>query len=260
MGAGTSLAAAGDQASAAQSAQALQAQEAQNALNQNQAQFNTNQANEAPWIQAGQGAVGQLSTLASNFQPWNQQFQAPTAAQAAQTPGYQFQLQQGENALQNSAAAAGGLTTGATGAALEQYGQGLASTDYQQVYNNAFQNYQQNYQQYLNNNNTQFNQLASVAGAGQTATGTAGQLGQASANTGANIALTTGAQQGQQINNAGAANASGYIGAGNAFSGGISNIGQALSLQQYLNQSQNQNNITYTGNQDPLGNYPMAGG
>ena len=231
MGAGTSLAAAGDQAGAANNAANLQAQEAQNALDFQKQQYATQQQEAQPWIQAGQGAIGQLSQIAQNYNPTANQFQAPTAAQAAATPGYQFQFQQGENALQNSAAAAGGLTTGATGAALEQYGQGLASTDYQQVYNNAFQQYQQNYAQQLN----QFNQLASVSGLGQVATGQSAQAGQAAANNVGNISLTSGAQQGHQINNAAAANASGYVGAGNAAASGINGVSQALTLQSILN-------------------------
>ena len=256
-GAVGSTLASGEQAGAANNAQALQAQEAQNALNFQEQQYNTQQTNEAPWIQAGQGAVGQLAGIAANQQPWTGSFQAPTAAQAAQTPGYQFQFQQGENALQNSAAAAGGLTTGATGAALQQYGQGLASTDYQQVYNNAFQNYQQGYQQFLNNQNTQFNQLASVAGLGQNATQSAGQTGQAAANNVGNISLTSGAQQGQQINNAAAANASGYVGAGNAAASGINGVSQALTLQSILSgqNSNAANTAAATSSGVPYGGY-----
>ena len=230
--------AANTQANAAESAQGLQAQEAANALAQQQSQFNTTQANEAPFIQAGQGAVTQLSSLlqpgGALSQGWNQQFQAPTAAQAAQTPGYQFALQQGENALQNSAAAAGGLGSGATGAALEQYGQGLANTNYQQVYNNALTQYQQSYNQFQQNQANQYNRLAGLSGTGQTAVGQLGQLGQQASNNTSNIALTTGAQQGQQLNNAGAANASGYVGIGNALSGGLNNLASLSTLQQLL--------------------------
>ena len=67
-------------------------------------------------------------------------FQAPTAAEAAATPGYQFQFDQGLNALQRSQAATG-ITGGGAAKAAEQYGQGLASTNYQQAYNDALGTY-----------------------------------------------------------------------------------------------------------------------
>jgi hypothetical protein len=50
-------------------------------------------------------------------------------------PGYQFRLQQGENAIMRSAAARGGRMGGDTLKALMEHGQGLASQEYQ----NAFQ-------------------------------------------------------------------------------------------------------------------------
>src|ERR1039458_2036342 len=76
VGAGASLAggamsanaagnAAQTQAGAAEQAQQLQATEAQNALNFQKQEFSTQQQNEAPWLTAGTGAVGQLSGLTS---------------------------------------------------------------------------------------------------------------------------------------------------------------------------------------------------
>ena len=111
--------------------------------------------NQAPYTAAGASSVNQLAQMAQAG--YGQTFQAPTAAQAEATPGYQFTLQQGENALQNSAAASGGLLSGNEAAAQQQYGQGLASTTYQQSYNNALSAYQQNYGQYQN-------QLAALQG------------------------------------------------------------------------------------------------
>src|ERR1039458_7318764 len=59
----------------------------------------------SPYTQAGQQAPGPLSSLLPSPgqglpPPWTQQFTAPTAAQAAATPGYQFQQQQGQAAMQ----------------------------------------------------------------------------------------------------------------------------------------------------------------
>jgi hypothetical protein len=253
--AGTSLSAAGTQASAAEQAQQLQAQEAQNSLNFQEQEWNTQQANEAPWLQAGKGALNNLQgILASPGQGWNQTFTPPTAAQAEQYPGYQFQEQQGEGALQNSAAAKGALYSGNTQEALAQYGQQSAQSDYTNVYNQAFQQYQQGYGEYQN----QLNRLSALAGTGQTAATTLGSEGQAAASNIGNTYLTTGAQQGQDIQNAGAATASGYVGAGNALSGGISSIPNLLMLQQMLGQSSAPGTVAYPG-QVPTGGINATG-
>src|SRR5277367_6069142 len=107
------------QANASKYAANLQYGLGEQQLNQNQSQFNTTQQNQAPWLKAGTQGIGTLAQLLSTpgqglLTPWTQEFQAPTAAQAQATPGYQFQQQQGQNAVQNSAASQGGLlSTGA---------------------------------------------------------------------------------------------------------------------------------------------------
>lgn len=95
---------------------------------------------------AGYGGFGSASGGAPSFAGPNtiQPFTAPTAEQAAQMPGYQFALTQGLQALQNSAAAKGGLLGGATGKALEDYGQAAAAQQYQNVYNQALQGWEAN--------------------------------------------------------------------------------------------------------------------
>ena len=107
-----------------------------------------------------------------------------------ETPGYQFQLQQGLNAIQGSAASKGLLHSGATLKALNNYAQGQANQEYGDYYN----------------------RLAAMAGYGQTATNSINQQGQAVGN---NISdLQT------QVGNA---RASAYLGNNN--SGGLLNAG-----------------------------------
>lgn len=239
VGAAGSVAAGSEQAGAAKSAAQLQAQEAANSLAFQKQEFSTEQANEAPFLAAGTGAVNELSSQLSTpgqglLTPWTQQFEAPTAQQAQQTPGYQFTLQQGEQALQNSAAASGGLLTGGTAKGITNYAEGLADTTYQQTFQNSLTAYQQAYNTFQNNQTNTYNRLAGVAGAGQTAATTLGQQGQQAASNVSNINLTTGQLQGQDLQNAAAATASGYAGAANALGSGISSIGQLLTLQQLL--------------------------
>jgi hypothetical protein len=238
--AGASAYGASKQAGAAEQGQNLQAQEAQNALNFQEQEWNQQQANEAPWLKAGGGA---LKTLSSQLSTPGQgllsaypggTFQSPTLAQAEQQPGYQFALQQGEGALQNSAAAKGNLLSGNTLEAQQQYGQGLAETNYNNVYQQALQNYNTNFNVWNQDQSNVYNRLAGVAGAGQTAVGQLGQEGQAASQNTGNIMLTTGAQQSQEMNNAAAAMASGYTGAGNAIGGSIGNLTQLAMLQQIL--------------------------
>ena len=220
LGSHAAKSAAGAQESAAQQALGVSQTNQNASIGAQQKATGQQAANEAPYTSAGAGAANQLSSLlGSPGGGWNQSFQAPTAAQAAATPGYQFQLQQGENALQNSAAANGGLLSGNEAAAQQQYGQGLASTNYQQTYNNAFQNYLQNYQQYQN----QVGNLQNLAGLGQTATGQVNALNQAGAQNQGALNYAFSGQQGGDITNYGNAKASGYIGANNAWGNAINN-------------------------------------
>lgn len=168
-------------------------------------------------------------------------FTAPTAAQAQATPGYQFALNQGENAVQAGAAANGSLLTGGTLNAEQQYGQGLANTNYNNVYNQALQSYNTNYNTWANNQANQFNRLAALANAGQTSAQQLGSAGLQSAQQVGNTLSNTGQQVGQQYNNAAAATASGYIGSANAWGQGLTgatgNLSQLALLQSLMKQN-----------------------
>lgn len=235
--AGASLAGAGDQADAAQQGQQLQAQEAQNALDFQKQQFATQQQNLAPWLNAGSSAVSTLSGLVPQLNAQSAaypSFTAPTAEDARNTPGYQFQLQQGEGAVDNGAAARGGLLSGNTLNAENQFGQGLADSTYNDTYNRALQTYGTNFNAFNTTQANQFNRYASLAGVGQQAATTLGQEGQAAAGNVANIDLNTGQQQAQSLNNAASATASGYVGAANSATGAVNNISQYALLSQLL--------------------------
>ncbi len=185
-------------------AQQAQAVSQQNQTNANQFQqnvLNSTTAAEQPYQQVGSTAAGNLNDLLK------QGFTAPTLQQAEATPGYQFQLQQGTNAINENAAANGTLMSGNTGVALQNYGQNLAQTAYQQTYNNALNTYDTN----LNANQAGVN-------AGLSSTGQLGQLGQAAAQNISGTDLTAANQQMNQINNAAAARASGYLGAAQGYS------------------------------------------
>ncbi len=75
-------------------------------------------AYQQPWQDQGQNAL-------KGFQAWSTD---PNAVSS--DPSYQFRFNQGQNALENSAAARGGLLSGNTGKALTDYGQNAASQEY----------------------------------------------------------------------------------------------------------------------------------
>ena len=140
-------------------------------------------------------------------------------------PGYAFRMSEGMKALERSAAARGGLLSGATLKGTQRYGQDLASQEYQ----NAFNRYQAERAGTLN----PFQALAGTAQTSANVLGQqAGQLGQ---------------QLGSNIIGSGNAQASGYIGQANAIAGGL---GQGLNFyqnQQLLNRLPNYNMQTLGG-------------
>lgn len=193
-----------------------------------------------------------LGGYGSLLQPFGQTFQAPTNVTEQNDPGYQFRLNQGMKALTNSASAKGTLLNGGTGKDITQFGQDYASNEYNNVYNRAYNQYATQYNQYQQHNTDVYNRLAGLSGVGQTAASTLGTLGQQTAQNVSNIDLTTGAQQGQDINNAGAARASGIVGAGNAYSSGLGSLA-SLGYLPYLQQMMQQQTTPTNWNDAAVG-------
>ena len=143
-------------------------------------------------------------------------------------PGYAFRLSEGMKALDRTAAARGGLLSGATLKAVQRYGQDLASQEYQNAYN-----------RYQTNRANQLNPLMGYAtGPGLSAT---------AASSGA--AQNFGTQTGQNLQNAASARASGYIGGANALNQALGNAGNIYSNygrnQMFANMFGNQGNVSY---------------
>jgi len=225
LGSSASKSAASTQAAAAQQAAQLQFQ-----------MYQMTAARLQPFVQTGVAANQQLGGLLGlpGFQASGaggmgtgslvQPFQ-PTMNQLAQTPGYQFTLQQGEQAVTNQATALGqgpGMTpegpsvSGPEGKGLAQYAEGLASTTYQQQF--------QNYWSQLNNI---YNMVSGVSGAGANAAAGVGQAGQVAGQNAAN-ALQTGA----------AASAAGQIGAASAEQNALGGVTQGALVGALLQSNQ----------------------
>lgn len=188
-------------ADAAGSAADVQSQAAQENARLQREIFEKQVELQEPWRKAGIEALNKLAPLMDYEKFGQQQFQAD--------PGYAFRMSEGMKALERSAAARGGLLSGGTLKATQRFGQDLASQEYM----NAFNRYQAE-------RAARLQPLQSMAGLGQsTAQQIAGQAGQMGANVGESMAA------------AAQARASGYMGAANAFTGG---------LGSYLTYSQNQ--------------------
>lgn len=80
---------------------------------------------------------------AFDYAPWTppSNFTAPTLAEAQAQPGYQFGLQQGQDALQNAAAARGTLRGGGTLKDLFNYTNAAAEQNYGNVFNQNLTTY-----------------------------------------------------------------------------------------------------------------------
>ena len=128
-------------------------------------------------------------------------------------PAYQFQLKQGQQQLDRSNAARGMGYSGAQMKAAQDYGQGMASQQYDKEYNRATSEFGDYY-----------NRLAGLAQGGQQAATTLGSYGNQYANAGSNTLGSLGGYLQNNLGQAANARASGYIGKANAINGGIQNI------------------------------------
>jgi len=179
-------------------------------------------ADQQPWLDAGHNALTQLASGTGAGGQFTKTF---TGADLASDPGYQFRLDQGNQAIERSAAARGGLLSGAAAKALTRYSQGVASDEYGNAYN-----------RFNNDQSTQYNRLASLAGVGQAATNQVGQAGQNAYGTIANAGQNTSNAAQNNLTGAGNARASGYVAGANALTGAIGQGVNWYQNNQLLNQ------------------------
>jgi hypothetical protein len=200
IGASASSSAAGQQASAGSTGAGMQMLGQIQNINRNQ-----------PFVDAGVRATQRLENgfssgqLGGNFTPQN--------FLENQDPGYGFQLNQGQQALQNSQAAGSGILSGSALKGLIGYNQGMASTGYQNAYD-----------RWLNTQKNTYSQLQGQQSIGQNAAAGVGNNG-----------TTAAAGMASSYNGIGNAQASGTMGSANALSGGISNGAGYYQLNSLMN-------------------------
>ncbi|HEV2097705.1 MAG TPA: hypothetical protein VGR45_02130 [Stellaceae bacterium] len=161
------------------------------------------------------------------------------------SPSYNFELQQGAQAIQDAGSGTTGAISGNTLKALQGYGTGLAGQDFWNWYNAQNSQYWNQYNAASNRQNSIYNMLTGLSGQGLGAATQTGQFGQAAVS---NI--------GNDIMSGAAAGAAGTVGAANAITGGLSSLGNAAMLQSLF---ANPNAATSGGFMFPGTNTPFGG-
>jgi len=203
--AGATVVAAGVGAYASNQAAKKQAEAVEQGANAQERMFNRQLQLQEPFRMAGVNALPEL-IAASRYTPFSmQQFKAD--------PGYAFRLQEGLKSLDRSAAARGGLLSGATLKGALRYGQELGS----QEYTNAFNRYQAE-------RAARLNPLQSLAGMGQT-----------TANTLTNVAGQYGQNMAENAAAMGNIRASGYMNTANALTNALGQGVNYYQNQQMMN-------------------------
>ena len=209
-----------------QSAANAQTTASNNATQAQLAEFNQEQATEAPYVAAGTNAQNMLTAaLPSLTAPINM-----SEATLQETPGYQFNLTQGLKSTQSSAAARGLGTSGAALKGAATYATGLADSTYQNQFNNA-----------QTNRTTAYNDLAGVS-----------QLGQAAAANVGSAAIQTGNSVASNILGAGNATAAADTASGSAVGSAASSASNAYLLNNLLSGSANNAFASADATQDRL--------
>lgn len=171
----------------------------------------------APYRDAGYKSLAQLMAGTAPGGEFAQEYKRnPFEAD----PGYAFRLSEGEAGINRQAAANGSKYSGAALKALSRFNSGLASQEY-----GAYDARENQAQQLFEGSKTnRFNRLASLAQTGQTANQALANNGQQVNSNIAQLGNANSARQGQYLQDAGEATASGYVATGKALNSGINNL------------------------------------
>jgi hypothetical protein len=188
------------QSSATRSAARTAAEASDRAIDLQRQMYEEGVERQQPYYQAGVNALtqmqGQTGAMPEAFQYRPEQLTTD--------PGYAFRLSEGLKALERSAAARGGLMSGATGKALQRYGQEMGSQEFGNAYNRALTEYNALRQREAEG----YNRLAGLAGvggttaqqltsAGQTMASNVGNIGMGAAQIAGQAALARGSAYGR---------------------------------------------------------------
>jgi len=180
--------------------------------------FNQQMVLQEPFRQSGMSAQNKLmeylgiggNDKSADYGKYAKDF---STSDYTQDPGYSFRFNEGLKALNATAAARGGLMSGAALKAASRYGQDYLSNEYM----NAFNRYQ-------TNRSNQLNPLQSLANQGMSSANTIGQAGQNYAGNMSNL-----------YQSGGNVAASGIVGSANAWNNALGNAYNNYQSQQMIN-------------------------
>jgi hypothetical protein len=121
-------------------------------------------------------------------------------------PGYDWRMAEGNRAVESSAAARGGVLSGAAAKALQKYGQGFASNEFDKAYG-----------RFTGTQDRTYNKLMGLVGVGQNA-----------ANVSSGLATGFGNSMAGNFEQQGNVNAAGTMGSANAIAGGVGQVYNAI--------------------------------
>ena len=163
------------QIEAGDAASALEKESADKQLELQKQIWERQQADQLPYLQQGQSAIGKLGSLMGGADPFESYLQKSGLSGGLDSylgkkglaggqfnqnnPQYQFLLKQGQQALDRSAAARGMGYSGAQMKAAQQFGQDLASQQYDKEYDRAAKEYFNKYDQAANQFSNYYNRL-----------------------------------------------------------------------------------------------------
>ena len=207
------------QAQAAKHAADEQANAANAATQAQLRMFEETRGDLVPWMQQGNIAMSDMNKfLGLNTGPGGgMDPNAPgvkpfSLADFQASPAYNFNLEQGKQAIDKASAARGNFYAPSTLQDVAKFSQGLASNEFQNAYSN-----------YNTNVGNVYNRLRDVSGSGQNAAARIGAFG-----------TSVGAQVGENMIGAGNAAAAGRIGAANAYTGGLQNLYNNYNMYQMM--------------------------
>lgn len=201
--------------------------------------YTDQQVHLQPYLTSGTNALNDYNTAVSGYDPNKALSGDPSTWQ---DPGYHFRLDEGINALQNSAAAKGGLLSGNTLRGITDYAQNSASQEYKNAYdryNTTFGTKMNALQPLLSSGQQAVSQYI---GAGNNYASNTQQAAQQNQSQYANLTTGQGNALAQGILGASNAKASGYA-AGNTIAQGM------LSQYSQLQMGNAANNLTKALNQ-----------
>jgi len=192
---GAALLGAGETIVAGSAASHAQQKSDQAAINEQQNEYNQTRADYAPWRTAGSNALTAVQQ-AYGLIPSSKPYGGFTTS-----PGYQFRVDQGIQAIDRGAAARGALTSGGTVKEEQRYGDNLAGSE--------FNNYTSN--------------LENIAGLGEGATSGTAAAGSSAASNISNLLIASGN-----------ARASSYANMASGVNSGINNVMSAYLMRNYF--------------------------